>query len=68
MRMWDCGPVDLVELSRPTLRVAVDIPVQPDQLFEILEDAAAWPRWLTAITKGGVDQSRPEGGRNDPHG
>jgi ribosome-associated toxin RatA of RatAB toxin-antitoxin module len=49
--MRDCGSVDLIELNRPTLSAAVDIPVQPNQLFEILEDAEAWPRWLTAITK-----------------
>ena len=45
------GGVELAELDRPTLAVSVEIPVRPDQLFEILEDAEAWPRWLTAITK-----------------
>jgi ribosome-associated toxin RatA of RatAB toxin-antitoxin module len=49
--MHACGRVDVDELDRPTLAVSVEIPVRPDQLFEILEDAEAWPRWLTAITK-----------------
>jgi ribosome-associated toxin RatA of RatAB toxin-antitoxin module len=49
--MQACGRVDVAELDRPTLAVGVEIPVRPDQLFEILEDAEAWPRWLTAITK-----------------
>ncbi|WP_407665573.1 SRPBCC family protein [Mycolicibacterium vinylchloridicum] len=59
--MRDCGPVDLVELHRPTLTAAVDIPVQPNQLFEILEDAEAWPRWLTAITKVVWTSADPKG-------
>ena len=49
--MQACGQVDVAEFDRPTLTVGVEIPVRPDQLFEILEDAKAWPRWLTAITK-----------------
>jgi ribosome-associated toxin RatA of RatAB toxin-antitoxin module len=49
--MQACGRVDVSEFDRPTLTVGVEIPVRPDQLFEILEDAEAWPRWLTAITK-----------------
>jgi carbon monoxide dehydrogenase subunit G len=49
--MRPCGRVDVAELDRPTFALGVEIPVRPDQLFEILEDAQAWPRWLTAITK-----------------
>src|SRR5271166_3001325 len=41
------GGVELAELDRPTLAVSVEIPVRPDQLFEILEDAEAWPRRMT---------------------
>ena len=59
--MHACGRVDLAEFERPTLALGVEIPVRPDQLFEILEDAEAWPQWLTAITNVTWTSPEPKG-------
>lgn len=29
--------------------VTVDVPCSPDQLFDVFEDAASWPKWTTVI-------------------
>jgi carbon monoxide dehydrogenase subunit G len=59
--MHACGRVDVADLDRPTFRVGVDIALRPEHLFEILEDAEAWPRWLTAITKVTWTSPEPKG-------
>jgi hypothetical protein len=46
-----CAKVDVAELDRPTVTVDIEIPIRADQLFEILEDGDAWPKWLTALDK-----------------
>lgn len=30
---------------------SVDLAITPEQLFEVLADAEAWPHWATAITR-----------------
>lgn len=30
---------------------SIDLAITPEQLFEVLADAEAWPHWATAITK-----------------
>lgn len=36
----------------------VDLAIAPEQLFEVLGDAASWPRWATVITN--VTWTSPE--------
>ncbi len=47
-----CAPVDLAWIDTAPHRFAnsVDLAITPAQLFEVLADAAAWPRWAKAIT------------------
>jgi hypothetical protein len=59
--MQACGVVDAAEFDRPTVSVSIDVPVRPDQLFEVLEDAEAWPRWLTAIKTTTWTSPEPKG-------
>jgi ribosome-associated toxin RatA of RatAB toxin-antitoxin module len=59
--MQACGDVDASEFDRPTVTVSAEIPVRPDQLFAVLEDAAAWPRWLTSIQKVTWTSPEPKG-------
>lgn len=51
--MHSCEPVDarFIETARARFSNSVDIPATPQQLFEIFEDAQAWPRWAGVITK-----------------
>ena len=56
-----CQEVDAGEFERPTVRVSVDVAVGPGQLFEILEDSDAWPRWLTALDDVTWTSSDPKG-------
>ncbi len=48
-----CDPVDLAWIDTAPHRFAqsVDLAITPAQLFEVLGDANAWPRWAKAITK-----------------
>lgn len=47
-----CAPVGLDFIAHAPFRFAnaVDLAVTPEQLWEVLTDAAAWPRWATVIT------------------
>lgn len=55
-----CDPVDLAWIDAAPHRFtnSVDLAITPAQLFEVLADAAAWPRWAKAITK--VEWTTPE--------
>lgn len=58
--MFACERVDAAFLdSAPfVFRNSVDLAVTPEQLFEVLGDADAWPRWASVITK--VTWTSPE--------
>lgn len=43
--------LDFVETARHRYVNSVDLAITPEQLFEVLEDAEAWPRWAKVITK-----------------
>lgn len=61
--MHPCEQVGLDFLDTAPQRFAnsVDLAVTPDQVWEVLTDAGAWPRWATVITR--VTWTSPE-----PHG
>jgi len=58
--MFPCERVDLSFLENAPFRFhnSVDLAITPEQLFEVLGDAEAWPRWAKAITK--VTWTSPE--------
>jgi hypothetical protein len=60
MAMFPCERVDLsfIENAPFRFRNSVDLAITPEQLFEVLGDAEAWPRWAKAITK--VTWTSPE--------
>jgi len=51
--MYPCEPVDVAFIDSARFRFSntVDIPASPEQLFELFEEADAWPRWAKVITK-----------------
>ncbi|MBF4161526.1 SRPBCC family protein [Nocardioides sp. CBS4Y-1] len=51
--MTPCRPVGAAEIADAPLRFAnsVDLAITPEQLFEVLADAEAWPHWAKAITQ-----------------
>ncbi|MBU2697290.1 SRPBCC family protein [Pimelobacter sp. 30-1] len=55
-----CDLVDLAWIDTAPHRFAnsVDLAITPAQLFEVLADATAWPRWAKAITN--VTWTTPE--------
>lgn len=61
--MHPCERVDLdfIETAPFRFRNSVDLVITPEQVFEVLADADAWPRWASVITK--VTWTSPE-----PHG
>ena len=58
--MFPCERVDLsfIETAPFRFRNSIDLAITPEQLFEVLADAASWPRWATVITK--VTWTSPE--------
>lgn len=58
--MFPCEPVDLafVDTAPFRFRNSVDLAITPEQLFDVLGDAEAWPRWAPVITK--VTWTSPE--------
>jgi carbon monoxide dehydrogenase subunit G len=60
MVMHSCERVepDFVDHAPFAFRNSVDLAITPEQLFEVLADAAAWPRWAKVITK--VTWTSPE--------
>jgi hypothetical protein len=43
--------VEFVDTAPHRFTNSVDLTITPEQLFEVLADADAWPRWAKAITK-----------------
>ena len=58
--MHPCERVDLdfIDNAPFVFRNSVDLAITPEQLFEVLADAEAWPRWAPVITK--VTWTSPE--------
>ena len=58
--MFPCERVDLdfIDTAPHRFRNSVDLAVTPEQLFEVLGDAEAWPRWAKVITR--VTWTSPE--------
>ncbi|MGO9927218.1 MAG: SRPBCC family protein [Mycobacterium sp.] len=58
--MHPCERVDLdfIDNAPFVFRNSVDLAITPEQLFEVLADAEAWPRWASVITK--VTWTSPE--------
>ena len=50
--------LDFVDTAPFRFVSTVDLAITPEQLFEVLADAEAWPHWATAITK--VTWTSPE--------
>ena len=43
--------LDFIESAPYRFVSTVDLPITPQQLFEVLEDAESWPHWATVITR-----------------
>ena len=43
--------IDFVDTAPHRYANSIDLAITPDQLFEVLGDADAWPRWAGVITK-----------------
>ena len=58
--MHACERVDLdfIDNALFVFRNSVDLAITPEQVFEVLADAEAWPRWASVITK--VTWTSPE--------
>jgi Polyketide cyclase / dehydrase and lipid transport len=52
-KTYDCERVELDFIDSAPFRFVskVDLAITPEQLFEVLGDAASWPHWATVITK-----------------
>lgn len=52
-QMSACRAVTVADIATAPARFvnSVDLAITPEQLFEVLADAAAWPRWAPAITR-----------------
>ncbi|QLL09468.1 SRPBCC family protein [Mycobacterium vicinigordonae] len=61
--MHPCERVDLGFIDNAKYRFcnSVDLTITPEQLFEVLADAQAWPRWAKAITKVTWTSPQPRG-------
>jgi uncharacterized protein YndB with AHSA1/START domain len=51
--MHPCERVDLefVDNAPFVFRNSVDLAITPEQVFEVLADAEAWPRWAELIAR-----------------
>ncbi len=50
--------LDFIDNAPFRFRNSVDLAITPEQVFEVLADAQAWPRWVSVITK--VTWTSPE--------
>ncbi|KAA0101126.1 SRPBCC family protein [Mycolicibacterium sp. P1-18] len=59
-KTYPCERVDPTFLDTAPFRFVstVDLPITPEQVFEVLGDATSWPHWATVITK--VTWTSPE--------
>lgn len=62
-RMYPCEKVDLGFLQEAPQRFtnSVDLAVTPDEAFEVLADAQAWPHWASVITNVRFTSPEPYG-------
>jgi carbon monoxide dehydrogenase subunit G len=60
VRRYPCDPVDDAWVDSAPVRLvnAVDIDATPEQIWTALEDASAWPRWASVITR--VEWTSPQ--------
>jgi carbon monoxide dehydrogenase subunit G len=58
-----CRAVDrsFTEKARFKFTNSVDLPVTPDQAFEVLADVESWPHWVTIIKKATWTSPAPRG-------
>jgi hypothetical protein len=58
--MFPCGRIDVrfTETAPYRFPNSVDLGITPEQLFEVLADAEAWPQWASVITN--VTWTSPE--------
>lgn len=58
-----CRKIDLsfFDTARERLKFDVELDCTPDRLFEILEDAEAWPRWARGLKRVEWTSPRPFG-------
>ncbi|QYJ04990.1 SRPBCC family protein [Nocardioides panacisoli] len=61
MRPCERVGLDFLGTAPHRFRNSVELDVSPDQLWDVLTDAAAWPEWASVITR--VTWTSPE-----PHG
>ena len=59
-KMFPCERVSVsfTETAPYRFTNSADLAITPEQLFEVLADAAAWPRWASVITN--VTWTSPE--------
>lgn len=59
-RTYPCEHVDLDFIDSAPFRFVstIDLAITPEQVFEVLSDADAWPHWATVITN--VEWTSPE--------
>ena len=59
-RTYPCEHVDLTFIESAPFRFVstVDLPITPEQVFDVLGDADSWPHWATVITH--VEWTSPE--------
>jgi len=52
-RMYPCEPVGVEFINEAPYRVVnrIDLPILSSQLFDVLTDVDAWPRWFPVITR-----------------
>jgi carbon monoxide dehydrogenase subunit G len=43
--------LDFIDSAPYRFVSTVDLPITPEQLFEVLEDAESWPKWASVITR-----------------
>ncbi|WP_396905984.1 SRPBCC family protein [Mycolicibacterium phlei] len=63
MPMKPCERVDLGFIENAPFRFVstVDLPITPEQLFEVFEDAESWPQWASVITEVTWTSAPPRG-------
>ncbi|MFC7674089.1 SRPBCC family protein [Mycolicibacterium sp. GCM10028919] len=54
------GP-DFIANASFRVVTGIELPVLPAQLFEVLTDVEAWPRWFEVVTEAGWISSAPHG-------
>lgn len=61
MRPCERVGVDFIDNAPHRFVSSVDLPVTPEQVWEVLDDAESWPHWATVITKVTWTSPHPHG-------